>query len=1085
MLIYVCLLTTLFPLVSQIAFASDFNQIANVGSTAPCSQDYSRTSNCYNKTNPPAPSIMRNIDSTSTNWIDYSDLWPFQREVDSKVNHFPRSNFVNQNIQALPFERSSNDGRITLTADRWANPALYIFRPEQLKPDLRSSAPAGANSRPITIHGLIYQNPMNTSFDYVGILNNGLKQPSAYHRNLCDPSGAKSQNMPRACSARKNANDPTLYRGDCYDITLMMGLSMPESEVQSPRVTMQWELRSSPVTLFVPDSKSPAANDIWIYPRMTQSELPFYDDYLFLDAKPSFVESAKMCYPRFKPNKPKWCTFLYNQKRSSKIFVDNNGNSIVEPGEMWDGSACKPGAVNSGQNCSNYALFEMSTTGDGNLMVLNANGIMYSYSQSSCDASGFNHFKPFSSMPIDPNIYSRYDIARSLRKGGGAYSPFRDTRGVPIPPGSKFHGAYGWIDRHGKNFFFAAANGERDGYRAAGSFPSNNPSMPASTTNPDIGGSGKAMSVVGAWTNGKIIYMDNQTNLSDFAGYEKWIQMQKPDGSLYPFLPIRFEYQMSLYNQAAPLTFRPAGTTSILSFENAFNEFNALSPTLPFDVVWKLGTTNHRNVELAFDEYTMPNAFIIAHMNSNLVQRGNYMFFNDGFVPDNPYEQTQLGGRPNFKFIETPKLQNAVTFNSFFKGTSFLPPQELEVLGGARVEPVGLGGMLGKGIYLDGLNDHILARFAAPKETNWFVSAWFDTRETLPETVRTLFYFPDSSWIGMSHKKIMAYNPWSAGGTTKEIDISNIGIQPNKYFHFALKAFTQGHARHLLFYINGTEVRSPSQVSLTSTLSFALDNSANVGFNMKLVNELARASNMAFALGDPGPQFQQGALHTPRLPFKGWVDELRVYSLNAAEIDRQNYFEEFTCNLALGSLVQIAANQSNNFEQAALIRIAQKHNLYSPTQSTAKVCEQLNLNNHRGIDDLADQNGMTICAGKVHQGPNSNPLCHRNKQLQIEGLVLKHNAPRPNFANTAFCLSCHTQNSTLKGLGIGALVSNPSLTRENDPRRQPLDWNPFVSGCLPTKGPYLNSMNISSADRCNTPGVKMDTLFDGKAKIGP
>jgi hypothetical protein len=61
---------------------------------------------------------------------------------------------------------------------------------------------------------------------------------------------------------------------------------------------------------------------------------------------------------------------------------------------------------------------------------------------------------------------------------------------------------------------------------------------------------------------------------------------------------------------------------------------------------------------------------------------------------------------------------------------------------------------------------------------------------------------------------------------------------------------------------------------------------------------------------------------------------------------------------------------------------------------------------------------------------------------------LQAGAPRPDSSDNAFCLTCHTDEGA-ESLHTDALVADPSLLLEDDPRRQPSQPPRRVFGNIP------------------------------------
>lgn len=694
------------------------------------------------------------------------------------------------------------------------------------------------------------------------------------------------------------------------------------------RPSQRWELRSMPVTVFVAHAKTPQAGDpIWVYPRQSTASLPEIGHY-----SPVPVQGGtngrhldEIFHSECGPNAAPWCEFPNSQSSSAAgIVLDENRNGVEDPGELWHGR------VGTCIGCAEMALFEPVTTSDGMMLIVNgSDSLWYSINDiGPCRADGFRVFRRLSHLPNDPVARQRYDFAKAALTvnvpvpgypGGKPIRMFRDSQGELIPPWAPFHGAYPWIDRAGKNLVFARVNDFRDAWQASQQIPSQHREGEHLDLLPDAR-SGKGVSVVGAWTQGKIVHMDNGMNPTDWGGGQgDWV-----NGVGLP--PI--QYTMDLY-QGAPMTIRPKPSSLLNSVENELNYLDPTSPMLPFDVVWRLTSINQHNAEIAFDEYLQNNVLVMAHMNAphHLVGSGSKErpMPRDGFDPYFPQQELRYGGYPAFTFRTSPRLQNSAASSRAFHPNAVTPPSTLRLLGGARVEPVALGGVQGKGVYLDGANDHIDTGFLNPGRRNWYVSAWFDSREDDPKKVQTLFYWPDGSWIGMSRERLVAYNNSpNAKDRILELDIGSYGVRKGRFLHVGFKIFDDEYARIVSVYFNGTKLRRSvaGGLSRQGEMRFATQDAGSRagGFAMN-VNYMNGWS--WFVAGDPGPEFVSPS-YGPRRTFKGWIDELRIHALDSQQISRGGWFEEYICNTALGTLRKITPQTSGPEPIDDIVALARK-----------------------------------------------------------------------------------------------------------------------------------------------------------------
>ncbi|MBC7690485.1 MAG: hypothetical protein H7222_01840 [Methylotenera sp.] len=1039
------------------------------------SNNFSRVDACYNAVNPPVPSLQRSV--------------TYPSDTDTTVTAFPGGVAADGRFQALPSSRASNDGRLIVHSSPMGNLSFRVFRPEALKSGLRNGSTPSLSPES-GMHPLIFHNPWDTSLPHLSA--DGLTAPGwmsgTYHFNLCDDSGSAATaagqisptgRNPVACRA-KNRDSDSWMEGDCYQVTLEAnmndGFLNPAAE--------GWELRTVDLTVFVDQPKTVRAGEhILVYPRFSRPQgpqswdLPANELYNFYTLTripesaggPAFswpevftgrpngsgpVLSARtLCYNpngsrKAELDAPHWCAFFDAQDRVRGNYEFYNSGPLFPP-TLWSGLKC---GSSPSPNCDNRTnLFEPSTTADGKVIVMNTMyGIMYSVNTvGACKASGWNKYYPISAIPSDSRL-ANYPIYKAQRASNGSRKLFRDASGNTIPFGSQVEGAYGWIDREARNLIFTVGNAPRNGFRASGTV---NP-VPAAGDNPDFT-NGKGYGVLGAWTQGKLVIVDNGLNLFD-----------SMSGTTTT------DYDLALYSgNNGTYRVRPSRVSSIFSFENHFNFVDALSPTMPFDVVWQVSGNNHRNAEIVFDEYLMNSAFVIAHMNSTVNLQTHAP--NDGFV--------QNGNE--WRYTATPVLQNAATSDPFFSSNAVTGPQVLQLKGGARVEPLSQGGVLGKGVYLDGDNDHILMSYPSqPSRQEWYLGIWLDPRTQNPSEVRVLYSFPDGSWIGISRDRIFSVDP-NAAAVNREKTVLLPGIIPQQgYYHFGMTIRTAGAGlKELKYFINGTPVIFSGATHLVRAAAFNLMPS--------------RFGSQNFIVGSNSFKVHSTTSAGMR-PIEAWVDELRIHSLGSIE-NSGRWFNEFMCNQALGSLVNVAlkSNETLTPHLSDLRQTATRHGVASQfSQPEVAVCEQLALSpQNDSPNDLPPQDDSALyCANRTHRSGHPDAIaasrCLRGQTLDPAGFshALRAGSPRPDFSGTMFCLSCHAADAKLPSLRLTAITQNTSMDRDVDTRRQPLDWPNTVSGRWPDSYPVRGSNAMRAQCSLNSQPnecTAMDWLFDFRKKM--
>ncbi len=1085
----------------------------------PCPDDYTQVANCYNEEAPPPPSIRRSLVTPMESYSLSNALSAWEVPLDCEINpQTPGDRLV------LPFRRAaSNDARLVVRGRKPPDdhayaqvtsgyvPAIMLFRGESVAHDLKVGAQPAMDEVAVGyLHPVMVHNPwdsnMASKYDLDAAILDG---PGTFHMDLCEDASAE----PRYCTAPlSNAGGSGEWvEGDCYDETVLVSLEQGDLK--------KAELRSVPLTIFLPDAKSSTNSDIYIYPRTTGSTLPAISLVESLDqvgVDQSWNDVLSACEDDG-AGLPFYCQYV-----ASQSFLEN---FLVHKKKDWetDPYVVQAGGVNSSYY---FTFLEPMTTSDGRLLVLNGgSSLYYSFNEDRCEAAGFTRFEPVSKMPVDPDIYNNYDIGRSQRQGGQPI-PFRTSLNTPIEPGKRIDGAYPWIDRQGKNLVFSHQNAARDHYKASSFHPSHSSQtdpfdMPGNRnrTNPDQE-PGKQVSVLGAWTQGKTVVLDNVSNYSDFGGVGPYRYV----GSPHLFTK---SFKLDLYQGESTLV-RPLAPRGLSSLENQFNHVNSISPLSPFDVVWNVSTNTKRNSEVIFDEYLLNSALIVAHMNApvgDFPDIGGQDFRAlpiDGFFPEVPTANVRGGGNARFGYLHSPYVQNAATTSTDFRTNADSIPSHLYLMGGARIEPVAMGGARGKGIYLDGRNDYLETAdtFDLVDPGDWYLGVWLDSREASASRVRTVFYLPDGSSIAMSREVIRTRKNAAPNGPYKDLRIADLGLEESTFYHFGVKVRTtlgkSGLERRLEFLINGTRVEN--KVLEVGNVEYPGRDSISYPLQEGTTFRIGGVATPRFVLGHPGPGGRRQAEEPDPgtdepSPFKGWVDELRVYRLDEQAAEPQSHFDEFACNLALGTLVRVRENDTHPLLEP-LVATAWRHGLYHGTPppgiiggrareflifeddfetgnldrwlatdeaQRALVCEQMVIGSFDSLNEYPDQHDQTLCAGRVHKNAIADDAlalrCMREHIYEIADKPLEAGQPRPDFSTLPFCQSCHDEEATIAGLDEPALEEG-TLARQNDPRRQPLDHRQKITGCIPDVAPFS-----AGDDRCAPGQLWMDWVFDYSRKV--
>ncbi len=454
-----------------------------------------------------------------------------------------------------------------------------------------------------------------------------------------------------------------------------------------------------------------------------------------------------------------------------------------------------------------------------------------------CDVTQWDEIKPLGHAPSDPEVNQRY---------GFALQPFRDGMGNLVSDRSDLAGSYPWIDSKGDNIGFSTLG-----------TPVLEDEFPISCV-PDRDcddaalheGDPKLMgkTIVGLWTRGKMVLLDNLVNNSDYS------KLQTEDAG-HRMLDMyhagtRFGAGDGLArvgngrDNTGPerLYGAPQNTSFLESAENKLNYWKAVRPVTPRDVVWHV-STGAGSDEFAFDDYLYPDTFVV----SSMVQA----LRNDG-VQITPYDG--IGGNP-------ARVQN---------GSGATPDRWLvPPYGGlvnARIERVALGGIHGKGLWLSGdayVDYRVVAQPQDIRSVLWHFSLFVDTRFPNDEVVRVLITFPDGS------------------------ELQLVGRDRVQYWN--------GNVVHT--------VALPHEVPDTGW--------AHLGLQMSAANQTAELYLDGFLLDrfehdQPFFELSPGNLSVGRNParvvegFRGWIDDFKVIAHASGK-------EEW-CNHAGGTLIGVGAS---------------------------------------------------------------------------------------------------------------------------------------------------------------------------------
>ncbi len=662
------------------------------------------------------------------------------------------------------------------------------------------------------------------------------------------------------------------------------------------------------------------------------------------------------------------------------------------------------------------AFTEFNITADGRLLIADTKGrrdghyetIVYSYNQTGpCDIDGWTTINNISHAYNDPDVNNRYGFA--------AYQ-MRDTEGTPIADGQYLFSTYPWIDRKGANLFFesyaanlyskpAGATGDpllvsRYPATCVGATCSGGLGSPMTTTNNGIPHASNLSQVeelyhkigvswVGSWSHGKVVLLDGPINHADFGlmnsvytpgsanDHRRNIHLYADNtspagGTASGWVPVGAPHGNSGTTSARNLAF-------IEGSENLYAYSKNLVPGTPRDVVENLNLGKVTG-EVVFDDQITQSAFIVSEMMPSVTNLGTWATLNDGFTRSYGVDTQNA----------TPRVQNSATST-----TLAAVPAYGTLVGGARIEPVAAGGVFGRGVFLDGVDDAITYPIAtAPITPNdmFYAGIFLEPRFTNDNTVRQVLQFADGT-------------PVSLQGTSKLL----IGGQT---IQLGALALTKGTWTHLGLAIKGVTVYVYIDGYHFATTTRPSTASGPLG---------AGTITLGASAGVAG--------------FRGWIDDFKV--LVGA------YNDETYCNHARGTLVAMMD------ETGAL---AAKSLAYPSHSGVASYLSRV----PNGPKFVA-QTGRYACYMDTtsKEGTHTNRIPANAKPIRDAYTVyyaggggrLVSGKPRPDQQANPFCTSCH-DSTQKRGLLPAALASQP-LTMEADARRQPTQAPRRMFGVIP------------------------------------
>lgn len=688
--------------------------------------------------------------------------------------------------------------------------------------------------------------------------------------------------------------------------------------------------------------------------------------------------------------------------------ITKTGTTVASPEFTFQAGAFEPMVVGDGRllvvrvGCPSMPWTDPVT---GVAKTAQGCDIVYCYypTGATADASQWTNPVPISHAPYDTRINTKFGFARA---------PFRDAEGNLIPDGEDIGGSYPWMDRHAKNLVIEAGF-DRLHYLAGGTWNNSRypqTGVPEETPIYDVedGGKHQCLSIIGLWTHGKLVQIDNLNNAMDYAvgagdttmgPQSRMVTLYQPGTG-----PLGTENGKLRLGYGRATKMMPIGENDngniIDSLENLFNYRDKFKPISLRDVAWPL-TNGQQTDELSFDDYLDPDAFIVANMTGLLT------LVNNG-TAQNYYTHHSGWSTSTNTFVNPVKLQNAATPPA----SRWVVPKHGLVVGNGRLEPAASGGVHGKGFWMNGgigLEFTVLAQPQSVNTKDWYIGLFVDCRTADDAVERRLITFPDGTSIRLSGRRQIFYAN-AAGAVINRITLPPVSTTTPASAMDDLLPDT-GWA-HLAFQVrkNGTEV------------DFHLN---GILYNrwQDIYTSLFQVPPGKLTLGKPAAVSVTG--------FTGWVDEFKMF---AHAVDY-----ETACNHAGGTLIGLPSTYTAEWKTKFADRF--------PTWAHDEITKVLKNNGETSHPRYANFYNYKADNG-VHRGNIPAGAVSLRQSIHFPEGPLFYNAPRPHSVQNQFCITCH-HSAAEPGLDLDAISWDNTFNAAEDPRRQPMQPPKKIWGHIP------------------------------------
>ena len=722
--------------------------------------------------------------------------------------------------------------------------------------------------------------------------------------------------------------------------------------------------------------------------------------------------------------------------------------------------------------------FEPITTGDGRLFVgrTRFRNVFYSVaaeSEPACDVTTWTDRHELSHAYHDPDMRVGGTMDGAARYGIAAY-PLKDGAGNLIPDNAPMKLTYPWIDKAGDNVFFTGVDATLF-YDHGGTVKSRYPaecyvSGTSCIANPGGGGFRgsvdtvipvRGIGVIGAWTHGKALLVDNLLNNVDYG--TGWGDNHQYNITLYSGGGTNSKVRIggagnplgSSYPSPGSL---PLASTNpyvyiIDSVENLFNDVPNMVPSTIRDTVWYVNMGKGTD-KVVFDEYLSHNVLVFSEWIPALVHTDtsgaasprDYMHYRDGFV-SSAAESIRGSG-----FGEDVWFQNGAT-GLHWK----VPPYGLAHQANAnepiRAEPVAQGGVHGRGLWLFERNR---VTYDVPAQATGrniddhplYIGLFIDPAED-DRLQRRLLTFPDGSFVNLAGTIEVQIGKGTSLGVNFALDEESPGTRKWRHIGFLVE---DGGAS-VEYFLDGYK---------KGHWRAADEDEKHQHYR------LFRMTAGTLTLGLPSDaEGRRTGLGSQHLGFKGWTDNLLIAAHGVGP--------ELACNYANGTLVGLQSGYAGNLTAQA--------GRY-PTSSHSEISNALTAYGKTAYSKYACLHDYTtdfdMDTRRIPTGTAS-----VREDLNFPEGPLRAGAARPNTANNLFCQSCHSDENSHRPLKLAALSSN-GVVAERDTRRQPFQGPRLVYGNLPANHFGLNVPPADTvADASGTVSDSSTLASSGLAPVSP